>query len=313
MNRFGLVLAATMGLMIWSGPAAGQQETPQGGPVARLLVTVEPHKGKEVPQLKSEDVLVFEGHDRDKVVDWVPAQGDHAALELFVVLDDGSSLSLDTQLNDLRKFIDGQPATAKIGVAYMQNGVAKVVQELTADHALAAKALRLTLGIRGANASPYISLSDLIKKWPASAARRELIVATDGIDPYYLSPDMMDPYLDAAIDDATRAGIIVSAIYTPGVGHFGHSYWLTYWGQLYLAELAEKTGGEAYYIGFTGPPVAFAPYLDDVAQRLQHQYWLTFVPKPEKKSGFQQIKLRSEVADVDLVSAGRVWVKAEPR
>ncbi|HTW32932.1 MAG TPA: hypothetical protein VMD76_14720, partial [Candidatus Sulfotelmatobacter sp.] len=174
MNRFGLVLAATMGLMIWSGPAAGQQDTPQGGPVARLLVTVEPHKGKEVPQLKSEDVLVFDGHDRDKVVDWVPAQGDHAALELFVVLDDGSSLSLDTQLNDLRKFIDGQPATAKIGVAYMQNGVAKVVQELTADHALAAKALRLTLGIRGANASPYISLSDLIKKWPASAARREL-------------------------------------------------------------------------------------------------------------------------------------------
>jgi hypothetical protein len=198
-------------------------------------------------------------------------------------------------------------------VAYMQNGVAKVAQDLTSDHAQAAKALRLPMGIRGANASPYISLSELIKKWPASAARREVIMASDGIDPYYESADMADPYLEAAIDDAARAGIVVSAIYTPGVGHFGHSYWMTYWGQLYLAKLAEQTGGESYYIGFTGPPVAFAPFLDDAASRLEHQYLLTFLPKPEKKAGWQQVKLRTEVPDVDLVSAGKVWVEAEKR
>lgn len=51
-----------------------------------------------------------------------------------------------------------------------------------------------------------------------------------------------------------RAGVTVSAIYTPGVGHFGHSYWQTYWGQIYLSQLADETGGEAYYIGFSGPP-----------------------------------------------------------
>ena len=312
MNRSGLALITMIGVMTWGGLAAGQ-ESAQGGPVAHMVVTVEPHKGKEVPEVKADDVMVYEGKDRDKVVDWIPATGDHATLELFVVLDEGSSLSLGTQLDDLRKFVTAQPETTKVGIAYMQNGVTKVVQDLTSDHEAAAKALRLPMGIRGANASPYISLSDLIKKWPATTARREIVLATDGIDPYYLSPDMEDPYLGTAIDQSTRAGIVISAIYTPGVGHFRHSYWLSYWGQLYLAELAEKTGGEAYYIGFTGAPVAFAPYLDDISTRLEHQYLLTFVPKPEKKAGFQSVKLRTEVGNVDLVSAGRVWVEAEPR
>ena len=68
---------------------------------------------------------------------------------------------------------------------------------------------------------------------------------------YYGTGDLQDPYLEQAIDDAQRAGILVSAIYTPGVGHFAHSYWQTYWGQIYLSQMADKTGGEAYYIGFT--------------------------------------------------------------
>ena len=122
-----------------------------------------------------------------------------------------------------------------------------------------------------------------------------------------------DPYLEEAIEQAQRAGILVSAIYTPGVGHFGHSYWQTYWGQLYLAQLAEKTGGEAYYIGFNGPPVAFAPYLEDLADRLNHQYFLGFLAKPPKKPGLQSVKLRTEVSNVDLVSADGVWVGAAER
>ena len=146
----------------------------------------------------------------------------------------------------------------------MQDGIARIEQNLTSDHAQAAKALRLPMGMRGANGSPYFSLSDLIKRWPESTARREVLMVSDGIDRYYGSGDLDDPYLDEAIDDAQRAGILVSAIYTPGVGHFGHSYWQTYWGQLYLAQLADKTGGEAYYIGFNGPPVSFAPYLEDL-------------------------------------------------
>jgi hypothetical protein len=271
-------------------------------------VTVEPKHGSNVPVITRDDVMVHQGKDRDQVTDWTPAQGDRAALELFILIDDDANTSLGSQLEDIRQFINAQPSTTKIGVAYMQNGIARVAQEPTSDHAQAAKALRLPMGAGGANASPYFSLSDLVKKWPSGAERREVLMVSDGIDRYYGEGDPEDPYLQAALDDAGKAGIVVSAIYTPGVGHYGHSYWQNYWGQIYLSQLADKTGGEAYYIGFTGAPVTFAPYLDDVARRLEHQYFLGFLAKPEKKSGWQQIRLSTEIPNVDLVSAGRVYV-----
>jgi hypothetical protein len=192
----------------------------------------------------------------------------------------------------------------------MQNGIARIEQNLTSDHAAAAKALRLPMGLGGINASPYFSLSDLVKRWPDDNVRHEIVMASDGIDRYYGSGDLQDPYLAAAIDDCQRAGVLVFTIYTPGVGHFGHSYWQNYWGQLYLAQVAEETGAEAYYIGFYGAPVSFVPFLDDVVHRLTHQYLVTFVAKPEKKSGFQKVKVITEVPNADLVAADRVYVPA---
>ena len=312
MNRF--VFAAHASLLVvcacGASAAAGQQSA--NGVPAHMVVTVEPHHGSEVPPVNREDVMVYEGKDRDPVTEWIPAQGDRAGVELFIMLDDGADSSLGQQLQDLRKFIDAQPASTKIGIAYMQNGTARIEQNLTSDHAQATKALRLPMGIRGANGSPYFSLTDLIKRWPESPERREVLMASDGVDLFYGSGDLLDPYVDEAIQNAQRAGILVSAIYTPGVGHFGHSYWQTYWGQLYLAQLADKTGGEAYYIGFNGPPVSFAPYLEDLDHRLSHQYFLTFLAKPPKKAGWQPVKLRTEVPKVDLVSADRIYVAPTP-
>jgi len=312
MNKSHCLLSAIVGfavcLSVTSRLNAQNAGTP-GVPV-HVLVTVEARHGSAVPEIGPRDVMVYEGHDRDQVVDLVPAQGEHAALELFILLDDGSSFSLGKQIDDLRQFISAQPASTKIGVAYMQNGMAKVEQSPTSDHALAAKALRLPMGIGGINASPYFSVSDLVKRWPESSARREVLMASDGIDRYYGSGDLQDPYLDAAIDDAARAGIVVYAIYTPGVGHFGHSYWQNYWGQIYLSRLAEETGGEGYSIGFTGSPVSFDPFLEDMGRHLDHQYWVTFNAKPPKKSGWQRIKVTTEVSNAELVAPPKVWVSA---
>lgn len=303
-TMFGLLLCICL------QPAFAQQASDAGVP-AHLVVTVEPRHGSEVPVITQNEVMVYQGHDRDKVTEWTPAQGDHAALEMFILMDDSSAESIGSRLDDIRQFINAQPASTKIGVAYMQNGTARVEQNLTDDHAQAAKALRLPLGNAGVNASPYISLGDLVKKWPATTARRSVLIISDGIDRYYETADLQDPYLDAAIDDADRAGITVSAIYNPGAGHFAHSYWQAYWGQIYLSELADKTGGEAYYIGFNGSPVSFTPYLEDLGRRLTHQYLLTFLAKPPKKAGWVSVRLGSEVPNVDLISAGRVYISPE--
>jgi len=300
-------------LMFLTGVTAGsqaQQAQAAGGVPVHLLVTVEPKHGSNVPEIKREDVMVFEGRDRDQVTDWSSARGDRAGLELFILIDDNADTGVGTQLEDIRRFIDAQPSSTKIGIAYMRNGTAEIVQTLTTDRGQADKALRLPLGIGGANASPYFSLTALVKTWPASSDRREVLMVSDGIDRYYGAGDLSDPYVDSAIDDAGRTDIVVSAIYTPGAGHFGHSYYQTYWGQIYLSQVAEKTGGEAYYLGFPNAPVSFAPYLDEFAHRLGNQYLLSFLARPEKKAGWRKIRLMTEVHGVDLVSAGRVWVPA---
>ena len=112
-------------------------------------------------------------------------------------------------------------------------------------------------------------------------------MVTSGVDP--LGGGISNPYLDAAIEHAQRAGIVVYAIYTPGAGHSGHSYWRMNWGQNHLAQIAEETGGEAYMLGF-GPPVSIDQYLADIAQHLAHQYVVSFLIPPGKKG---RIPIRS--------------------
>jgi hypothetical protein len=291
-------------------PILSAQTTPGNGIPVHAVVTAEAHKGKNPPAIGQQDVLVTESKEHDPVTEWIPAQGDHAALQFFILIDDGANMSLGTEMQALRNFIEAQAPSTEVGLAYMENGTAQIAQNLTSDHDSVAKALHLPNGISGINGSPYFSLSDLVKRWPAGAPRREVLMISDGIDRYYGIGDLNDPYLAAATDDALRAGIIVSAIYTPGVGHFGHDFYMTYWGQLYMAQLADQTGGEAYYIGFTGAPVSFTPYLDELSNRLTHQYLLTFLAKPPKKAGLQRVKIATEVPNLDLVGPKRVWVPA---
>lgn len=295
------VIAATPGVL------RGQQPTATGTAV-HMVVTVEARHGSDVPAIQKEDVMVYQGRDRVKTVDWIPLQGDRAALELFLLLDDAAGSSLGSQLEDLRKFINAQPATTRIGVGYMRDGTVQIVQNLTEDHNQAAKSLRLPIGIAGVNASPYFSVSDLIKRWPEAPVRREIVMISDGIDRYGPGGSS-DPYVDEAVEQAQKAGIVIFSIYTPGAGHFGHTFWRINWGQNYLSQLSDETGAESYYLG-SEAPVSFSPYLDDLGRRLLHQYLLTFLAKPVKKAEMQSVKMRTEVSNAELVAADRVYVPA---
>jgi hypothetical protein len=285
------------------------KETSTAETPVQMIVTVEAKHGKQAPIIKEEDVQVLEGKERDEIKDWGPLQASQGNLELFILVDDATrTTAFGTQMRSLSDFISKQPANTAIGLGYMRDGTVTIKQNLTTDHAQAAKALRLPLGDAGASPSPYFSLTDLIKRWPQGNARREVLMITDGIDRFYGSGPS-DPYVDQAISAAQRAGIVVFSIYSPGAGHFGHTFWRMNWGQIYLSQLSDETGGESYYLG-TGAPVSFAPYLNDLAARLNRQYLLTFVPKTEKKSGERSVKVRTEVKNAELVSADRVYVPA---
>lgn len=274
MNKAGFLLgeAGVIVLMASGAGSLAAHPRPQANGVPiHMVVTEEVRQGSNLPRISQNDVAVLEGHEHDTPTAWVAAQGNNAAMEFFILLDDDStSVTLGTQLADIRQFILAQPSSTKVGVAYMRNGIAWIAQQPTSDHTLATKALRLPYGMASANGSPYFSLTDLVKRWPKSDSRREVLMISDGYDRYYGQNDLLDPYLIAAIHDAQRAGIVVSTIYNPGVGTYRRSFFSTYWGQVYLAQVADRTGGQAYYIGFNGPAVAFAPFLNDLSNRLNH-------------------------------------------
>jgi hypothetical protein len=121
-------------------------------------------------------------------------------------------------------------------------------------------------------------------------------------------PDKDDVYVDSAIAEAQRAGVVVFAIGTSGENldssHVGR-------GKYYLSQVAEETGGESYYRE-SGPLTSFVPYLDDATRQFSRQYLLTFLAKPGKKPGMEAVKVRTDVSHTEIASAERVYVPAMP-
>jgi hypothetical protein len=272
----------------------------------QLVVTAEGHHGAAPPEVVKDDLSVEVNRRPVQAGKWIPLRGDQAGLELYIAIDDGEDSDLGNQLNSLKDFIHGQPGTARIGLAYLRNGAANIIAPLTTDHDQVARTLRLPLAEPGVSASPYMGISDLVKKWPPSGFRREVLLISSGIDPYYSPQDTQNPYLEQAIENAQRAGILVHSIYFSGAGHLGHSYWRVTWGQNYLSKLGDETGGEAYWQGLTSP-VSFDPYLKDLAQRLQNQYLLTVIPQNEK-SGLASVRVVSSQPGVSLMTASEIEI-----
>lgn len=303
-----LAVATILGCMPMN--AAETSNTPV--PV-RMTVTASVTNDKRMPEISQQDIVVKQGKQRLNVSEWIPAKGDNAGLDLFILIDDAANPSLGSQLDDLRAFINAQPSTTSVGVGYMRNATVQIAQNFTIDHAAAAKALRLPLGNVGAYGSPYLSVIDLMKRWPASDNRREVLMITDGIDRarrgiptrgLYINPDV-----DSASNVAMQTGTMIHTIYTPGVGRWHRNYWAATNGQLGIAKLSDVTGGESYFLGL-GTPVSFQPYLSQLQKALDNQYLLSFSAQAGKKAQLQNVTINTEVAGVDLGSADGVWVPA---
>jgi hypothetical protein len=296
------VLAATL------LAAPRQQPTAAPGVPVSIFVTLEPKRGKSIPPVEQQDLIVREGKDVRPVTGFEPLT--NADTQFMLLIDDSARGTFDTEIATLKHFLTSLPANYSVAVAYMRNGMAQITQNFTRDHAAAAGGIRIASGFGGADVSPYDSLSDAIRKWPQSGAqRRQVLMISSGIEGLGGGFTSDNPYVNAGIENALRAGVVVYSIYSPSVGHAGHSMWRTTWGQNFLSQLSDETGGESYYIGF-GSPVSFQPFLDQFMDAQRHQYLLTFLGRPEKKSGFQYIRVSVETKDASVAAPDRVFVKA---
>ncbi len=287
-----------MKFILWIALSTGVATSLSAAQVS-MVVTAEPQHGTSPALIDRQDVTVLQDKQRLPVLDWVPLRGDQAALQLYILIDDALPASFSNQLGELRQFIANQPATTEIGVGYLRYGSVQITQSPTADHDRACGAFRVPFGSPGQSPSPYMSLSDLIRKqWPASDARREVVLISSGVDLDYQSWDMNDPYLTSAVQDAQRAGVIVFTIYWGDAHGVGRGPWSTTMSQGYLTQLTDQTGGESWFQGI-GNPVSLHPFLDDLSARLTEQYRVTFA---KSGGGLKPVRVTTEVPGVKLVA-----------
>jgi hypothetical protein len=342
------LLVLTSGILVIATPAVKAQ---QATVPVHMVVMVEPlsEGDKTVRPLSKEDVKVTQGKNKLQVTDWIPAREDRAGLQLFILIDDTSDKILGSNLGDVKEFIKAQPPTTWVGVGYMRNATVNIVQNFTTDHDQAANAVRLPLGTLSTQDSPYLSLIALLQGWPENKLRRTVLMIGDGIDRLrglstpsggiqgpdlqtytrgarsgraaaagppptrsYQTMPMMSPDVDRASQMAQRYGVFVHSIYTPGVGHVGRNYWELTNGQNAMSKLADETGSESFFLGLQNP-VSLRPYLDRLKVIMDNQYFLVFQAVPGKKDSLQRIKTRTEVPNVEIVSADNVWVPATAR
>lgn len=299
-TRLGPFLGA---LLLIATPSAKGQTTAATSGLTTFTVTAVGKK-ESAPPIAKDDVLLLQGKERKQIGDWKKDDN----LFLMILIDDSIDTVAGGQWDYLKEFIMGQPSTTHIGVAYIRDNTFMIAQDFTTSHELAAKALRLPIGLGALGQSPYLGMLDMLKRWPNSGPRRSILLISSGID-YFRGPGFgaFYPDLDPLIQRAERQNTNIWSIYYPSSGHRGHSFYLVNYAQNNLDKLAEDTGAESFFIGF-GAPVSIKPFLDEISNHLSNQYLLTFAGSGGAKGKYQSMKVKTELPDVEFFTPAAVFL-----
>jgi hypothetical protein len=283
---------AALALLAIAAPAWAQNQG-QGHAVVTVLPA---HAGEMPASVSLQDVKIKVSGRPSTVTGWTPLRGTENPLELVLLIDGSASSSLGEQFGVISGFVREMPSFAKIAIAYMRNGQAVLAGPLSADSGQVLRELHMAGGSAGSNASPYFSLSDLARHWPSTdpAARREVVMITDGVDGYQKEFDPDDPYVHVAITDSLQAGLVVYSMYWTNRGMADRNESISMGGQSLLLEVTDATGGNSYWEGM-GNPVSFDPFFADLRRRLQSQYLLSFSSRLDGKPEVESLKLQLSV------------------
>lgn len=309
MKRLGLAaVALTAGTLMAVSPAFAQNDAQQGQ--GRAIVTVLPSaKNGSVGQISAQDMKVKVNGKASTVTGINQLQESNSPIELILMLDSGARADLGSQFSEIQSFVKEMPPNTKMAIGYMQQGRTALATPLSSDPAEVLKGLHLSTGIPGNNASPYFCLSELAKNWPSHdrTARREVVMITDGVDNYERRFDPEDPYVQTAIKDSVRAGLVVYSIYWRNTGRINSSWYETNAGQNLLLMVAQATGGNSYFLG-TGNPVSLHPYFQDLRRRLNNQYEVSFTAPSNGKPQVEALKVNANIPSAKVEAPQQVLV-----
>ncbi|MDQ2923968.1 MAG: hypothetical protein M3R43_00140 [Acidobacteriota bacterium] len=285
-----------LGVLAGSLPLIAQ-ELPIEGPVATsATVSVE---SKQPVQLNPAMIKVeVNGHETALTG---LARIQPSTAQIAILIDDGLRSSFGIQIDDLKKFVNALPPGAQVVVGYMRNGKVEAPQGFSTDHSAVAASIRIPISVAGISASPYFCLSDFAKRWPSNArGPRFVLMLTNGVDPYNGSTSLLNqdsPYVQAAQEDAQRAGIAVYAIAYTEAGVRGGS--ASFSGQSYLNQVAEATGGRSFY-NLVGNPVSLAPFLSEFRSAIAESYTATFMASANHENAKTLARLKITTSQPQL-------------
>lgn len=294
--RYTRILCLSAALVAFAGPVLAQ-ELPNEGPVlTTALISVDSKNPVELdPKALN---LQVNGHDTPINSLTRASSGN---VEVGILIDDGLRTSFGQQIQEISTFINSLPPNVKVLVGYMQNGTVRSSGHFSADHQEISNDLRITMGVPGSSASPYFCLSDFVKHWPSQQpAARFVLLLTNGVDPYNGAPTITNqnsPYVDAAQNDAQRAGVAVYSIYFPDAGFRGGRG--SFSGQSYLQQVGDATGGVLFNNGSI-PPVSIGPYLNQFGRSINASYELGFMANAGKRDTLTRIKVKSSQPGVKI-------------
>jgi VWFA-related protein len=252
-------------------------------------------------ELKTVDFTVNEDGDPQTLLS-IRTMGSSWPLNLFVLVQDDVISSVGLEMKAMGDFIRRLPRGSRVAVGNLRTGTIQIRQKFTSDLERAAKALRPPTGLASsAPYNPYIEVIEALRRFDSQpAGRRAILLVSDGLDisrgtDLGLRGQTLD--LQRAINHAQRSSVAIYAFFAPTTTSEGNVGLISN-AQNSLKQLADETGGRAYFQGF-GAPTSFVPFLKDLKASLDMQIALTYLSTHPQK-GFHRVKIVSSTPGVDV-------------
>ncbi|HXE30875.1 MAG TPA: hypothetical protein VN515_03630 [Terriglobales bacterium] len=295
--------------------------------VHQVIVTAVPRHSGEMEPLEQGAVLVKQGGKDDTIHNWRPVDA-HTAVDLAIIIDEDTQ-NLGVRLDDVRNFVKTLPPNVRVGVGYMSvGGIVFAQSAFTPDRNLILLKLRPPSGAPGSSPSPFTSIQYLMQRWrPHPGQVHEMLMISDGVE-HLGGNDSNNITLKKAVAETVQAGVVVYAIAAsgasdagvsqngspmrdpiggagpgiiPGIGAESDSR-----GIINLGELTEATGGTTY-AGNNGTAPRFTTFLNDMLQRLNHQYLLVF-DSSKAKAGLESVNIEVHAPDENVTAPKQIFI-----
>jgi hypothetical protein len=316
-----LIAAAAAVLMSSVGASVAIAQTP-----TMIVLRAAPAKSKKgdsasaplAPLVQADIAEIKIGGKTAPITGFTPLLKGPHVLQLMVLLDSMQMIgSTPGQFDEIKQLFTDLPSNVEIGVGYMLQGKAKIVQPFTTDRTLVGKALvaktREEAGNpKNDNGNPFRCLADLAAHWPDGdpAKLRAVLLFTDGIirnnSTGQDSTDQMNPDVAAASNNLQRSGVVPFPFFyldvvtpDPNRSEGGQLE-----GQQNFSQLDDGTGGVGLYEGMFSPG-SFAPLLNRLYSTLESEAVVT-VTAPGGPGKNQRLDLKTSRDDIKLVGPDTV-------